>query len=101
MRQAFFQCLANSSWANHRYVVAPNISDEVHKEFRNLAKTYEVGLIEIVLKQLPDNSLHYDDSTAILLESTRKPNNLEELNYLYQTRDWKPFKEWIDAIPGI
>lgn len=47
LREYFFQTVANSSWANFGYLVAPDIDDKVIDELKILSKAYQIGVIKL------------------------------------------------------
>jgi len=57
LREAFFQAVSNSSWANEGYLVSANISknDEFMSEIRRLSTAFGIGLIQLDIEN-PDNS---------------------------------------------
>lgn len=57
LREAFFQAVSNSSWANYGYLVAAEISDdqEFRSELRRLSDAFGIGVIELDLES-PDDS---------------------------------------------
>jgi hypothetical protein len=60
LREAFFQAVSNSSWANEGYLVASYIdsSDELNSELARLSASFGIGVISLDIKD--------PDSTAIL-----------------------------------
>ncbi|MDE2595920.1 MAG: HrgA protein [Sphingomonadales bacterium] len=58
VREAFFQTVSNSSWANFGYLVAADIqSDETMKELRILAALHGVGLIKLNYENPEDSEV--------------------------------------------
>ncbi len=47
VREAWFQAVSNSSWANLGYLVAADIQESAMKELRLLAASYGIGLIRL------------------------------------------------------
>lgn len=47
VREAWFQAVSNSSWANLGYLVAADIQESAMKELRLLAASYGIGLIHL------------------------------------------------------
>lgn len=45
IREAYFQAVSNSVWANEGYLVATNIDKEADKELRSLSSVYGIGVI--------------------------------------------------------
>ena len=57
LREAFFQAVSNSSWANESYLVAAEISqdEDFLSELRRLSTSFGIGVIELSLED-PDSS---------------------------------------------
>jgi hypothetical protein len=57
LREAFFQAVSNSSWANEGYLAAANISqdDDFKDELRRLSASFGIGVIRIDLAD-PDST---------------------------------------------
>ena len=47
IREAFFQAVSNSSWANFGYLVAAEISGNIKKELRILSALHGIGVIQL------------------------------------------------------
>ncbi|WP_301275545.1 hypothetical protein [Dechloromonas sp.] len=47
VREAWFQAVSNSSWANLGYLVAADIQESAMKELRLLSASYGIGLIRL------------------------------------------------------
>ncbi len=47
LKQAYFQAVSNSSWANFGYLVAFEISDNLNDEISRLNQSFGIGVIEI------------------------------------------------------
>lgn len=47
LKQAFFQAVSNSSWANYGYLVAFEISDNLNEEVERLSQAFGIGIIEL------------------------------------------------------
>jgi len=90
LRESFFQCVSNSSWANESYLVAARISDDedfMH-ELSRLSTSFGIGIIELDL----------DDphSSDIIIPAKYKKNlDLETMNKLAMNND---FKEFIETV---
>lgn len=90
LRESFFQCVSNSSWANESYLVAARISedDDFINELSRLATSFGIGVIELDL----------DDphSSDIIIPAKYKKNlDLETMNKLAMNND---FKEFIETV---
>ncbi len=68
LREAFFQAVSNSSWANEGYLVASNIdsSEEFLGELARLSASFGIGVIHIDVDD--------PDSSAILFPAKSKEN---------------------------
>ncbi len=66
LREAFFQAVSNSSWANEGYLVASYIdsSDELHSELARLSASFGIGVISLDIKD--------PDSTVIIFPAKSK-----------------------------
>ena len=47
LKQAFFQAVSNSSWANYGYLVAFEFSDALNDEMQRLNQSFGIGIIEL------------------------------------------------------
>lgn len=57
LKEAFFQALSNSSWANYGYLVSFEISDDLMEEIERLNRSFGIGIIKLST---------YDTDTKIL-----------------------------------
>ena len=57
VRESFFQAVANSSWANHGYLVAEEIDDAAFDELRLLSQIHGIGLIRVDREQPLDSTI--------------------------------------------
>jgi len=55
VREVFFQTLSNSAWANHSYLVAPDINSKAMRELGLLCSSHGIGLIQLDVTD-PSNS---------------------------------------------
>lgn len=95
IRAAFFQCLANSFWANQRYVVAPapEIHADAHEAFLALSKRFNVGLIEIVWG---NPRLRDMENYKIVVECNRTELDLDALQSLRKA--WKDLDNFLGHV---
>lgn len=94
LREAFFQAVSNSSWANEGYLVAANIShnEDFRSELERLSFSFGIGVIEIDVNE--------PDSSAIIFAARRK-NELdwESINKLAEVNpDFKKFLSDVSAV---
>lgn len=47
LKKCFFQAVSNSSWANYGYLVAFDISGDLHSEIDRLSQSFGIGVIEL------------------------------------------------------
>jgi len=47
LKQAFFQAVSNSSWANYGYLVAFEFRDSLYEEMARLNQSFGIGIIEL------------------------------------------------------
>jgi len=90
LREAFFQSVSNSSWANEGYVVAAEISqdEEFQSELQRLSTSFSIGVIQLS----PDDP----DSSKILYPAKQKEYlDWETINKLTLNPD---FMEFLDRV---
>ena len=82
LREAFFQAVSNSSWANEGYLVAAEISqdEDFRSELRRLSTSFGVGVIELAVDD--------PDSSKVLYPCRERDSiDWETLNKLTMNRD--------------
>lgn len=47
LKEAYFQAVSNSSWANYGYLVAFEFNDNLHEEMTRLNQSFGIGIIEL------------------------------------------------------
>ncbi len=47
LKEAFFQTVSNSSWANHGFLAAFYINESLHDEIKRLSEAFGIGVIEL------------------------------------------------------
>jgi len=90
LRESFFQCVSNSSWANGAYLVAARVSenDDFMDELERLSASFGIGVIELNLED--------PHSSEVIIPAKYKKNiDWETINKLTMNSD---FKEFIDRI---
>ena len=90
LREAFFQSVSNSSWANEGYVVAAEISqdEEFQSELQRLSTSFGIGVIQLS----PDDP----DSSKIIYPAKQKEYlDWETINKLTLNAD---FSEFLDRV---
>jgi hypothetical protein len=90
LREVFFQCVSNSSWANHSYIVAAQVSEneDFIEELTRLSASFGIGVIEL--------NIDDPDSTEILIHAKQKKDlDFETINKLAMNKDFKDFLETV------
>ena len=91
LRESFFQCVSNSTWAHESYLVAANISsdDKFQAELNRLCTSFGVGVIELDV-QVPKQS-------RILIPAVTRPTlDWETINKLANLNP--DFNEFLERI---
>ena len=90
LRESFFQCVSNSSWANESYLVAARISEDedFFDELSRLSTSFGIGVIELDVED--------PHSSEIIIPAKYKKNlDLETINKLAMNNDFKDFLETV------
>lgn len=90
LRESFFQCVSNSSWANESYLVAARISEDedFFNELSRLSASFGIGVIELDVED--------PHSSEIIIPAKYKKNlDLETINKLAMNNDFKDFIETV------
>ena len=90
-REAFFQAVSNSSWANEGYLVASDVQqdDDLLSELERLSSSFGIGIIALDLDDI--------DSSSVLFPARRKENlDWELMNKLCEQNDG--FADFIDNV---
>lgn len=90
LRESFFQCVSNSSWANEAYLVAARISknEDFTEELGRLSTSFGIGVIELNIED--------PHSSEILIPAKYKKNlDFEAINKLAMNSD---FREFIETV---
>lgn len=90
LRESFFQCVSNSSWANESYLVAARISEnnDFMEELSRLATSFGIGVIELNIED--------PDSSEIIIPAKYKQDlDFETINKLAMNSDFKDFIETV------
>ncbi|MBX4335757.1 COG2958 family protein [Bartonella raoultii] len=96
VRQAFFQTVSNSSWANFSYLVASEISGiDTLKELRMLANLHGIGFIrldkenfsesQIMISAKERNEINWDTANRLLKENKDFYHYIKLIRQFYQT----------------
>jgi len=86
LRESFFQCVSNSSWANESYLVAAEISnnEDFLSELTRLSSAFGIGVIKLDIED-PNSS------EIILPAKTRDNLDWDTINKLTLNKDFKEF----------
>lgn len=88
LRESFFQCVSNSSWANEAYLVTAKVSDneDFFDELSRLCASFGIGIIELDLKDI--------ENSEVIIQSQHRANlDLETINKIAMNSDFKIFLE--------
>ncbi len=89
VRENFFQCLSNSSWANYSYLVACDYDKGVLEELRVLCSSYNVGFIKF--------NFETPEKTEVIFEPKKKDLDILMMNRIYKLEN-NDINEYIDYI---
>lgn len=83
LREAFFQAVSNSSWANEGYLVAAIISDDedFNKELERLSASFGIGVIQL--------DINDPDATDIILPAREQDIDWDTINKLTFNPDFR------------
>ncbi|MBK7897887.1 MAG: HrgA protein [Azonexus sp.] len=89
VREAWFQAVSNSSWANLGYLVAAEIQESAMKELRLLAASYGIGLIRL--------DAHDPSESEVLIPARERPDiDWDACNRLAQENsDFQNVVSWV------
>jgi hypothetical protein len=86
LREAFFQTVSNSSWANESYLVAAKVSnnEEFRNELKRLSISFGIGILRLNVED--------PDSSEVILPAKYKENlDWEAINKLAINEDFTEF----------
>ena len=86
LREAFFQAVSNSSWANESYLVAAKISDgqDFLSELKRLSSSFNIGVIRL-------HTGNPDLSDIMLPARYKESLDWDTINKLAMNKDFKEF----------
>jgi hypothetical protein len=90
LKQAFFQAVSNSSWANYGYLVAFEFSDALYDEMQRLNQSFGIGIIEL-------NANPYQSKT--IFPATLKELDFRMIDKLCQNN--KEFEKFIEQTEKL
>ncbi|WP_412471782.1 HrgA protein [Halobacteriovorax sp. RT-1-4] len=95
VREAFFQTVSNSSWANKSYLVAAEISEPALKELGILTSAHGIGFILLNLDNIAESQIllpcrekqdiDWDSCNKLAVENIEFKNYIKEIRKFYQT----------------
>lgn len=90
LRESFFQCVSNSSWANEAYLVAASVSEneDFLDELERLSSSFGIGVIKLNIED-PHSS------EMLFLSKYKKNLDFETINKLTMNNDFKDFLETV------
>lgn len=107
VREAWFQSVSNSSWANLGYLVASQITSDVIKELRMLSAAHGIGVIrldtenpaesEILIPAKEKFEIDWDTCNRLVEENRDFKSFIDLVRHFHQTGDLKD-KDW--GIPS-
>jgi hypothetical protein len=91
LREAYFQAVSNSSWANEGYLVSLEISEdeEMTEEIRRLNNSFGIGIIQL-------NTENIFESEIVVPSRTKKDLDIDTMDRL--AGDNKDFKDFLQNI---
>ena len=93
LKEAYFQAVSNSSWANYGYLVAFEISDNLLDEIERLNQSFGIGVIEL-------NSNPY--KSKILFQSKFRELDFKTIDKLCKiNKDFEIFIEFIEKLLSV
>ena len=101
LREAFFQAVSNSSWANFGYLVASEIQgSDTSKELRMLASLHGIGFIQLETKDPSEsqiiipakerNEVDWDTANRLTAENKDFLEYIKLIRQFYQTGEIRP-----------
>lgn len=93
LKQAYFQAVSNSSWANYGYLVALEFSDDLQDEIERLNQSFGVGIIKLSANPY---------QSKILYPARYKNLDFKTIDKLCKTNpDFEKFIGHIETLMGI
>lgn len=99
VREAWFQSVSNSSWANLGYLVASQIDSDVIKELRMLSAAHGIGVIrldkenpaesEILIPAKEKFEIDWDTCNRLVEENRDFKSFIDLVRHFHQTGDLK------------
>ncbi|PIB24814.1 HrgA protein [Amylibacter kogurei] len=104
VREAYFQAVSNSTWANFGYLVAANlVGDNTLKELRVLSGLHGIGFIKLDIENINESQIlipskersdvDWDTANRLAEENTDFVSYIQLVLQFYQTGDARP-NDW-------
>lgn len=90
LKEAYFQAVSNSSWANYGYLVAFEISDNLLEEIERLNHTFGIGIIKLSANPFESKILFHAKSNKLSFKTIDKLSGMND--------DFKDFMVLIEKI---
>jgi len=99
LREAFFQAVSNSSWANYGYLVAAEIDDKIEPELRLLANLHGIGIILLdrenpaesqYMIESAEREIDWDMVNRIVEENTDFETYIKNVKKTFNLREPEP-----------
>ncbi len=90
LKEAFFQALSNSNWANYGYLVAFEINDALLEEMERLNRAFGIGIIRLS---------PYDTDTRILYPAEKKEVDYFTVDKLCRIND--DFRKFMERTARV
>jgi uncharacterized protein len=86
LKQAYFQAISNSSWANYGYLVALEINDNINEEMNRLNQSFGIGIIKLNANPFTSKVLYPAKYHELDFKTIDKLciNNKEFENFIFQ-----------------
>ena len=95
VREAFFQTVSNSSWANFGYLVASEINSDAYNELRILSSSHGIGVIlldaenplesQIIIPAKGRNDIDWNTANRLAEENKDFKQYIEHIRVFYQS----------------
>ncbi len=103
IREAFFQTVSNSSWANYGYLVASSLNSNAKKELQILSSLHGIGFIllnsaneaesQILIPARERNEIDWDTADRLIKENKDFKSFINEVTRFYQTGETRIY-DW-------
>jgi len=109
LKEAYFQAVSNSSWANYGYLVAFNINTNLHKEIIRLNKSFGIGCIELssniyeskIIAPARHNELDFDTINKLANANPDFNTFIELSRELLSSTDANITRHWLSDLDSF